>query len=237
MTSNCENFKDGYSYYVEALNEPIETPPTETSTPVEASTMTPTTPTEPTPTKPPNGIETPLPIQPGMVDNCDAFRYVEKGENCATIISAYGITQSQFSTWNPTVGSNCSGLWAEAYVCVSTLNHEPENPTPTDPPNGIETPDPIQPGMVDNCDAFHFVEKGETCATITSQYGISQSQFVAWNPTVGSSCTGIWISYYVCVSIIGYEPQEPTPTNPPNGIETPSPTQPGMVDNCDAFFS
>ncbi|KAL1954011.1 hypothetical protein VTO42DRAFT_1832 [Malbranchea cinnamomea] len=232
ITADCGNFQEGYSYCVEAVGEPDDPPPpttTTTSTTPEEPTDTPPT-TTTTSTPPANGIETPEPIQPGMVDNCDAFHFVARGEGCADIASQHGITLDQFVEWNPQVGEDCTGLWAEVYVCVSVIGHEP---TPTDPGNGIETPTPTQPGMVADCDAFHFVERGEGCADIASQHGITLDQFVEWNPQVGEDCTGLWAEVYVCVSVIGHEP---TPTDPGNGIETPTPIQPGMVDNCDEFY-
>ncbi|KAL7758538.1 hypothetical protein ACKLNR_010965 [Fusarium oxysporum f. sp. zingiberi] len=89
-----------------------------------------------------NGITTPLPIQPGMVDDCDAFYYVKPGDNCliisaqfgisfdqfkecCLIISAqFGISFDQFKEWNPTVGKDCLSLWADANVCVRTIGFE-----------------------------------------------------------------------------------------------------------------
>ncbi|KAL4879468.1 hypothetical protein BJY04DRAFT_220064 [Aspergillus karnatakaensis] len=244
VTADCGNFKEGFSYCVEAFDEPS---PTTTSRTTSVPTTNPTsTSTEPTSTAPPsNGIETPLPIQPGMVDNCDDFHFVERGETCTTITAAYGITLAQFTAWNPTVGSTCGGIWADAYVCVSILGHNPGSPTttstppdPTAPPNGIETPLPIQPGMVDDCDAFHFVRQGETCSTITASYSITLAQFTRWNPTVGTSCGGIWANAYVCVSIVGHAPNPTTTTAPPPTTTGtgPSPTQPGIVGTCTAFY-
>ncbi|KAH7259021.1 uncharacterized protein BKA55DRAFT_638736 [Fusarium redolens] len=68
-----------------------------------------------------NGITTPLPIQPGMVDDCDAFYYVKPGDNCLIISAQFGISFDQFKEWNPTVGKDCLSLWADANVCVRTI--------------------------------------------------------------------------------------------------------------------
>jgi hypothetical protein len=48
--------------------------------------------------------------------------------------------------------------------------------------------------MVGNCNKFHFVDKGQTCATIAALYSISTAQFIQWNPAVNSDCTGLWAS-------------------------------------------
>ncbi|KAH6968105.1 hypothetical protein HG530_007860 [Fusarium avenaceum] len=75
-------------------------------------------------TKGDNGITTPLPIQPGMVDNCDRFHFVQKNEGCPSIADNYGITFEQFKEWNPTVGDQCYYLWADANVCVRTIGYK-----------------------------------------------------------------------------------------------------------------
>lgn len=190
-----------------------------------------------TTTAPGNGIETPQPVQPGIVDNCDAFYFVPKDAGCQAIADANGITLAQFLAWNPQAGSNCNGLWAEAYACVSIIGHTPTTttapqPTSTKPPNGITTPTPTQPNMVDNCDAFYFVPKNEICTTIAQKNGITLAQFQAWNPQVGTTCNGLWAEAYACVSIIGHTPTVPAP---PNSVQTPTPIQNGMVTNCKTF--
>lgn len=200
------------------------------------STTTAPTATTPTPT---NGISTPTPVLPGMVNDCDKFYLVQDGDNCATIAKDNGISLSQFTTWNPEVGAGCTGLWVEYYVCVSKIGSTPTmtTTTSTKPTNGITTPTPILPGMVKDCDKFHMVEDGDNCAAIAKANGISLSQITTWNPEVGADCTGLWIGYYVCVSKIGLSPTTTiaTTTKPTNGITTPTPIQPDMVGNCDAF--
>ncbi|KAI1860817.1 uncharacterized protein JN550_011279 [Neoarthrinium moseri] len=262
LASGCGAYKQFMSYCVDASGEPpVSTtakPTTVTSTKISTtmsssvrtsttSTMvtsttrpttsnTLTTPTTTTSTKPTNGIATPTPIQPGMVENCDAFYLVQSGDNCEVIASKNGISVTQFLTWNTDIGgSACNGLWAEAYVCVSVIGHTPATPTTTKPGNGIATPTPTQPGMVDNCDAFYKVASGDNCDVIAAKNGITTSQFLQWNTEVGgTACNGLWAEVYVCVSVIGHTPT-PTTSKPGNGIATPTPTQPGMVANCDAF--
>ena len=192
-----------------------------------------------------NGIVTPTPIQPGMVNNCDAFHFAVEGDGCAAIASKYSISLSELYTWNPNVGSSCGSLWLNVYVCVSIIGVSPSSVvktvTTTKPANGISTPTPIQPGMVNNCDAFHFVVQGDGCAAITSKYGISLSQFYTWNPEIGTSCANLWLDVYVCVSIIGVGPTPTTTlktstTTKGNGIATPTPIQPGMTTSCKKFW-
>ncbi|KAK4215772.1 LysM-like protein [Rhypophila decipiens] len=167
--------------------------------PVRATTST---------TSPGNGITTPTPTQPDIVNNCDAFYSVKPGEGCAATASKNGISLTQFLAWNRGAGgTNCTGLWGNAYTCVYIIGHTPTTsttatPTPTKPSNGVQTPTPIQSDMVSNCKKFHFVQDNQTCDVIARQYSISLSNFVTWNPAVGSSCTGLWAKTYACVGLI-----------------------------------
>ncbi|KAI0440066.1 hypothetical protein F4803DRAFT_578079 [Xylaria telfairii] len=234
LAPDCSALTVEQSYCVETYGEPSPTDDDPGSSP--------------SPTSPSNGISTPQPTQPGMVDNCDAFYFVNTDDSCADIASSHGISLQQFLTWNPKAGSTCSGLWASTYACVSIIGQEPSSsttatPTPTKPGNGISTPQPTQPSMVDNCDAFYFVNTDESCADIASSHGITLQQFITWNPKAGSTCSGLWANTYACVSIVGHSPAtsttttaKPTTTTPSNGITTPTPTQPDIVSNCDKFY-
>lgn len=197
---------------------------------VPGATHTSATPTSKHPT---NGITTPTPTQTGMTANCNHFYKVKSGDTCSSITSAFGITLSQFYSWNKAVGSTCSALWVGYEVCVGVVG-ETSKPTSTKPGNGISTPTPTQKGMVSNCNKFYDVKSGDTCASIASSKRIPLSKFYAWNPAVGSSCGSLWKGYYVCVDIIGYTP--PKTTSPGNGIATPTPYEPGMVGDCNAFY-
>ncbi|KAK4144200.1 uncharacterized protein C8A04DRAFT_28103 [Dichotomopilus funicola] len=126
------------------------------------------------------------------------------------------------TTKAPTTSTHHSTTTSRAPI--TTTSH-----TPTTPTNGVTTPLPTQTGMVGNCKKFHFVQKDETCDTIAALYSITTAQFIKWNPAAKSGCTGLWASTYACVGLIGG-----TPTTG-NGIATPTPTQPGMVKNCNKF--
>jgi LysM repeat protein len=120
----------------------------------------------------------PSPLQPGIVANCDEFYLVKSGDFCFGIAASEGITLDQFLEWNPSAGATCTNLLADHYACVSVEGHAP---TPTQPPNGIETPMPIQEGMVNNCNKFHFVESGDTCPAIQEEYGVTLEDLVKWS--------------------------------------------------------
>ncbi|KNG87540.1 LysM domain protein [Aspergillus nomiae NRRL 13137] len=68
-----------------------------------------------------NGVSTPTPTQAGMVSGCDSFYLVISGDECWDIATQAGITLDEFYTWNPDVGTLCTGLWPDYYVCVGVL--------------------------------------------------------------------------------------------------------------------
>ncbi|KAM5349378.1 hypothetical protein ACJ41O_005883 [Fusarium nematophilum] len=106
------------------------------------------------------GVETPSPIQDGIAKNCNKWHPVAKTTTCSSIENYYKLPFAQFLKWNPAVEKDCSGLWAGYWVCVSVEGYKPTTttaakPTTTKPANGIKTPEPIQNGMVKNCEKFH----------------------------------------------------------------------------------
>ncbi|OAA76103.1 LysM domain-containing protein [Akanthomyces lecanii RCEF 1005] len=92
-----------------------------------------------------------------MVGNCNSFHYIYKGNMCGQITSYHSITQEQFARWNPKVGMEYSGLWADTYACVGVIGEDQPTPTPTATPNGIQTPQPTQGNMVKNCNQCHYI--------------------------------------------------------------------------------
>ncbi|KAM0559700.1 hypothetical protein ACHAPJ_004224 [Fusarium lateritium] len=170
-------------------------------------------PTKPTPT---NGIETPSPIQEGMVNNCNKFHLVKTTTTCTSIETYYKLPLATFKKWNPPLVLTVGPYW----------------PTTG---NDITTPSPIQANMNKNCNKFHLVKSTTTCASISDYYNLPLKDFYSWNPSVGSNCQSLFAEYNVCVSIVGWKPPTPSPANPGNGISTPSPIQANMVKNCNKF--
>ncbi|KAM7214826.1 hypothetical protein V8F06_009816 [Rhypophila decipiens] len=205
-----------------------------------------TTTASPTPTG--NGIATPTPIQTGMVGNCNKFHLVKEGEGCASIQGTYGVSLAQLASWNPAIGSQCTGMWLNTHLCVgvvgSTTTAKPTT-TSTKAGNGIATPTPTEANMVGNCDRFHKVFAGDQCGNIATKYGIPIASFYSWNPAVGNTCASLWADTYVCVRTIGFVAPKTTTTTTTTtarttttvagGVATPTPTQTGMVSGCKKF--
>jgi hypothetical protein len=179
-----------------------------------------------------------------MVANCNKFYWVPSGASCAQVISSQKITLEQFALYNPSVKEDCSGMWAEVNVCVGVVGGSSTTTKPvassTTPSKGIQTPQPTQPGMIANCNKFHWIGKNTVCSQVISYQKITLADFVPWNPSVKDDCSGMWLEVSVCVGVIGGSTPTPTPSpsrtsSAGNGIQTPQPTQPGMIANCNKF--
>lgn len=46
---------------------------------------------------------------------------VVTGDVCSSICAKYGISLSDFYSWNPGVGSKCQSLWLNTYCCVGRI--------------------------------------------------------------------------------------------------------------------
>ncbi|KAH0592099.1 hypothetical protein MHUMG1_10147 [Metarhizium humberi] len=154
---------------------------------------------------------------------------------CTEILGLFSVSIDDFIRWNPSITPTCDKFLESRSFCVeasgepaiTSTSTSAEPTTTTKPSNGIQTPSPTQPDIIDSCNKFYWVNNGESCENVASKNGIPLQDFLAWNPKAGNQCYGLWANAYSCVSIIGYIP--PTPSEPTNGVETPTPIQPGMV--------
>ncbi|OQD88154.1 hypothetical protein PENANT_c004G11451 [Penicillium antarcticum] len=241
--SNCAGYVSGKSDCVEAYGEPAPgtgtttTRVTTTSSATTSSTTTSTTTTSSTTT---TGCAL-GPSQSGQVANCNKWDLVQSGDTCSVYLAKYpGLTLANLVAWNPAIGSQCQFLWEETYICTGITGWTP-SPTTTKatttsatPTNGFTTPQPIQPGMIAECNKFHMVVDGDGCDSIAKANGITPAQFYALNPALGNTCSALWLGYYVCVSRIGTAPTTTkattTTTKPTNDIATPTPIQDGSLE-------
>lgn len=188
------NLISGLFYCVEinfvTMSLPPASPPTPTTSQSAATTLS------------ENGITTPTPTQTGMVKNCNKFYLVASEDSCFDIAASNHIALNDFYAWNTAVKTACTGLFAGYYVCVGTQGSTPSrSSTPPERSSAIATPAPYQSGMTTGCRGFHLVVSGDTCSKIAATAGISLTNFYSWNPAVGTGCTALWTSYYVCIAI------------------------------------
>ncbi|KAJ3490888.1 hypothetical protein NLG97_g5697 [Lecanicillium saksenae] len=71
-----------------------------------------------TPTNP--GPARPSPVQDGITKDCKKYYKVQSGDYCDKIIKKYNnaFNLQQMVRWNPAIGSDCSHLFVDFYICV-----------------------------------------------------------------------------------------------------------------------
>jgi hypothetical protein len=148
--------------------------------------------------EPGNGIETPSPIEEGMVSNYNKFHLISPTTTCEGVLDYHKISLADFVKWNPAVGKGCSGLWTGTNACVGVVG---DKPTPTTTAgNDVTTPTPIQAEVVKDCIKFHYISPTTTCQGVLSYNKITMEQFAKWNPAVGKDCSGLWKETHACVA-------------------------------------
>ncbi|MCJ1456788.1 hypothetical protein MMC28_007153 [Mycoblastus sanguinarius] len=192
-------------------------------------------------------------IVSGTLSHCDCFLQLagyESGEYmCEDIESDYSVTASQLTTWNTWLGSDCdTNLYANLLVnetrpvCVGVNASEPIGsaaPGPSKKPSqavsasGTKTVSigPTASGEVAGCEQFYTVKSGDSCTNIETTYGISFTQFYAWNPSIGKNCENLWLGYAYCVQGPASSGSA-SPTAPAS-----APRQSGIAANCDAYYT
>lgn len=201
----------------------------------------PTTSAQPTTTTIPGAVAAPGPTQAGVAANCNRWDIVKSGNTCDTFIQKYsGVTLANLVSWNSAIGSTCTGLWLDYYICTSVVGFTPSKTTSTTarPTATSNVPSPVQSGVATNCNRWDIVKSGNTCDTFIKKYtGITLANLVSWNPAIGSTCTNLWLDYYICTGVTGFTPPKTTSTaNPPTPTSTvPSPVQAGINSKCKKY--
>ncbi|CAK3840379.1 Hypothetical predicted protein [Lecanosticta acicola] len=131
--------------------------------------------------------------------DCTAFYTVQPDDTCLTIAKSYSnFTVTQLYLWNPDIGQTCFGLRAYVPVCINTPEYT--YVPPVQPAFGThyapdQTPVPVMPNIVSDCEDFELVAPGTTVEALGAENGFTDDQFAAWN---GNSTTA-WAAYWACV--------------------------------------
>ncbi|KFA81763.1 hypothetical protein S40288_10202 [Stachybotrys chartarum IBT 40288] len=156
------------------------------STPTTVRTTTTTRPATTTTTRG-NGITTPTPTQRIIVNNCDRFYLVRADETCQQVAARHGISTQQFNTWNPSVGENCAGLWANAYACVRTIGYVyPESTScyTTEKTWGDNRPAALQ--------SVGYWCDGNSVNDGVGNYAVGQTKYGCYNAPFGNNKIEFW---------------------------------------------
>ncbi|KAK4170747.1 LysM domain-containing protein [Triangularia setosa] len=94
---------------------------------------------------------------------------------------------------------------------------------------------PLLPGVASNCNRFYKIVSGDECDIVAAKNGITTAQLRSWN-VINTSCSNLWLDYYVCVGIPGVTPSS-TIRSTTSSAPTPtvSPVMPGHVSNCNRW--
>ncbi|KAK6337280.1 hypothetical protein TWF730_002686 [Orbilia blumenaviensis] len=176
----------------------------------------------------------PGPTREGTAENCN--KWALSNTSCANLLSQNGITIAQFYAWNPTVNSDCTGMWPDYAYCVGVSGTSTTTTSRTTTTTSRVTttssgaiPGPTREGTIATCNKWRLSDT--SCANILSQEGITIAQLYAWNPTVGPDCTGMWPDYAYCVGVSGATTTTSRVTTTSSGA-IPGPTREGTVANC-----
>ncbi|KAF3913933.1 hypothetical protein ABW21_db0206246 [Orbilia brochopaga] len=183
--SNCQNLwkdtwycswgpdYDGSDPWLQT-GEPVTTPiPTPTSTTSWSTTTT---------------ANIPGPTREGTAPNCN--KWALANTLCENILSQNGITIAQFYAWNPTVNSDCTGMWGGYAYCVGVSGGTTTTSKVTTT-SSAAIPGPTRDGTATSCTRWKL-------ANILKEAGITIAQFYAWNKSVGPDCTNMWPDYAYC---------------------------------------
>ncbi|KAJ5488589.1 hypothetical protein N7539_003479 [Penicillium diatomitis] len=103
---------------VVAASVAVATPSTASSSEIPESTNAPAASALPPAPASSAAVVPPNPVQKGIASQCDHYEMVKAGDTCYSISMAEGVSLSDFYTWNPSVGTDCSNLWQGYYVCI-----------------------------------------------------------------------------------------------------------------------
>ncbi|KAI6755997.1 hypothetical protein HG530_011733 [Fusarium avenaceum] len=176
------------------------------------------------PIDPPRGA----PVANGTTKDCSHWLTHDGSLSCTQICLAYDIPINLFTEVNPSLNkTTCDTdlVMGNAYCLkpvdgwyqpVATGTFAPEI-TATGSITGTKTtiathsatqtsgsgkaPTPLQPGIIDGCNKWHYVDDGDGCYSIAQKYLIELDDFYSWNPKVGDDCAGLWLHYNVCVGV------------------------------------
>ncbi|KAF2766280.1 hypothetical protein EJ03DRAFT_345213 [Teratosphaeria nubilosa] len=105
---------------------------------------------------------------------------------------------------------------------------------------GGSAPSPTQSGIVSDCVLYSNASAGDTCYIFEQEHHITAAEFYLWNSVLGDAgaycSTQFWSGYWYGIGIEASQPTpSATPTSVSSGQAAPTPTQSGIVSNCDKY--
>jgi len=151
---------------------------------------------------------------------CTEVYVVVSGDYCYLIWTEFGITEAQLYAWNPTLDTNCD-LSIGQVLCVAQSSSISPSVSTTSPTTttgvSITTTSASTSATPTTCTKYYTVVSGDYCYLIWTEFGITQAQLYAFNPTLDANCD-LAIGQVLCVS------ESPTTTSSSLSITTSSTT-------------
>ncbi|KAE9372586.1 carbohydrate-binding module family 50 protein [Stipitochalara longipes BDJ] len=173
------------------VTPPNQPPPTSSKASCTVSSTTTSTSTSPTIT----------PTPP-----CTEVYQVVSGEYCYLIWTEFNITEAQLYAWNPSLDTNCD-LQVGQILCVAESASTSSSTTIT----GVSasTTSSSASATPTACTETYTVASGDSCYAIWTEFGITQAQLYAYNPTLDANCD-LSIGQVLCVSESPYSTSSST---------------------------
>ncbi|KAL2813346.1 hypothetical protein BDW59DRAFT_167529 [Aspergillus cavernicola] len=146
-----------------------------------------------------------------VIGNCTTHE-VTSSDTCRGLAWKYGITITQFITWNSILNPTCSNLnvMVGYQACVSYPGNATDttNPYATTGVAGTATapaavPTKLGPDVNTRCGKYYVIKTGDYCQAIAMANSIEVNDFYFLNPDIDRNCTNLWLDYSYCVLPVG----------------------------------
>ncbi|CBF89274.1 hypothetical protein AN0542.2 [Aspergillus nidulans FGSC A4] len=165
-----------------------------------------------------------------------------KDEYNSTIWNA-GLGDEEYHLHSWDLDPECTEEYWDPY-CLPGPN-DPILPSPTEIPSScyptitkiipegwVEPPGPTESGVPDQCNKWHLVTNGETCAGIAAKYDLSVDKLSELNPALNAQCSNLRGAFAICVRVwVDTVTATPTPTTTTTA-GPPGPTGTGTSPTC-----
>jgi LysM repeat protein len=111
---------------------------------------------------------------------CTPSYTVASGDTCYSIWTQFGLTQAQFTANNPSQDASCD-IDVGQVVCVASGTAPSGKPTAS------------------TCTDIYTVQSGDSCYSIWTQFGLTEAQLTASNPSIDANCD-VFVGQVLCVS-------------------------------------
>ena len=100
------------------------------------------------------------------------YNTIVSGQSCATIVTEFTITLSDFFRWNPEVNTGCTNIILGSAYCIA--------------------------GGGNPCKKEYTVVSGDSCGAIETKEGVTAANLLALNPWLDANCD-IQVGQSLCV--------------------------------------